>query len=323
MALAVLLAAMAPAAAASWPSKPVRVIVPFAPGSTPDNLARIIAEKLQAKFGQPFVVENKPGASGNLGTDAVAKAEPDGTTIGVSIVGPLVLNALLFPKLPYDPQTDLAPITVVITQPSVLVVSNALGVDSFPALADKLRSDGAKLNYGSIGYGSLSHLSMIAITRDLVAKPQHLPFAGSPAVVTALTRNDVQMAVLPAISVAPQAQAGKMKMLAVTSAKRSVLLPELPTLGVFGLAAAEAGAWNGLISPAGTPADIQARLREAVVKICRAGLDNGGFWHERYHPLQSRKVGTTGPRGYCEYPAVLTRIVLGNPAVFGTFAPAE
>jgi tripartite-type tricarboxylate transporter receptor subunit TctC len=251
----------------SWPTRSVRIIVPFAPGSTPDSIGRILADRLQAKLGQPFVVENKPGASGNTGTDVVAKADPDGTTIGLSIVGPLALNKLLFKKLPYDPAKDLAPITIVATQPSVLVVSNALGVSNFTDFAALLKRDSARLNYGSIGYGSLSHLSMAAIAMKSNAHPEHIAYAGSPNVVTALTRNDVQMSVLPAASVVSQARAGMLKMLAVTSAARSALLPDVPTLRENGIDGVEAGAWVGLVAPAAMPTAIQDKIRSSVVEI--------------------------------------------------------
>jgi tripartite-type tricarboxylate transporter receptor subunit TctC len=254
--------------AQTWPSKQyVRIIVPFAPGSTPDLVGRILAEKFQAKFGASFVVENKPGASGNTGTDAIAKGDPDGYTIGLSIVGPLALNKLLFQKLPYDPAKDLAPITIVVTQPSVLVVSNELKVKTFAELAALLNRDSSKMNFGSIGQGSLSHLAMVAIAMKSNAHPEHIAYAGSPNVVIALTRDDVQMAVLPAASVVPQARAGALTMLAVTSPRRSALLPDLPTLREAGVDGVEAGAWIGLVAPANTPKAIQDVLRDAVVQI--------------------------------------------------------
>ena len=253
--------------AQTWPTRNVRIIVPFAPGSTPDSMGRILADRLQTKFGVPFLVENKPGASGNTGTDVVVKSEADGYTIGLSIVGPLALNKLLFKALPYDPAKDLALITIVATQPSVLVVSNELGVNDFASFVTLLKKDSEKLNYGSIGYGSLSHLTMAAIAIKSEANPEHIAYAGSPNVVTALTRNDVQMSVLPAASVVPQAQAGLLKMLAVTGATRSPLLPDVPTLRESGIDGIEAGAWNGLVAPAKTPAAILDKIRSAVVEI--------------------------------------------------------
>ena len=177
IALAGSLWALAPAAAQDWPTKTVRIVVPFGPGSTPDMVARLIADRLQQKLGQSFVIENKPGASGNLGTDAVAKAEPDGATIGISIGGPLAINTL-FSKLPYDPAKDIAPITQLITQPSALVVNSALGVNSVAELVTLLKREPGKYNFGSIGNGSLSHLAMEAIALKSGTQMVHVPIPG-------------------------------------------------------------------------------------------------------------------------------------------------
>src|SRR5215204_6516943 len=178
--------------AQEWPAKPVRVIVPFGPGSTPDVVARLIADHLQQKLGQPFVVEYKPGASGNTGTDAVAKAEPDGYTIGVSIGGPLAINTLLFSKLPYDPKTDIAPITQLVTQPSALAVNSSVMVNSAGELVALLKRESGKYNFGSIGNGSLSHLAMEAIALASGTPMVHIPYPSSPAAMTAIIRGDVQ-----------------------------------------------------------------------------------------------------------------------------------
>jgi tripartite-type tricarboxylate transporter receptor subunit TctC len=256
--------ALAPAAAQDWPTKTVKIVVPFGPGSTPDMVARLIADRLQQKLGQTFVIENKPGASGNLGTDAVAKAEPDGTTIGVSIGGPLAINTLLFSKLPYDPTKDIAPITQLITQPSALVINAGLGVDSVAELIALIKREPGKYNFGSIGNGSLSHLAMEAIALKSGAQMVHVPYPGSPQAMTAVLRGDVQMACLPAISVTPQAASGKVKILAVSTAKRSSLLPDIPTLREAGIDV-EADAWMGLIAPARTPDAIIAKIHDAVV----------------------------------------------------------
>jgi len=253
-----------PAVAQEWPARQVRLIVPFGPGSTPDIVMRLIADHLQHKLGQSFVVENKPGASGNLGTDAVAKAEPDGYTIGLSIGGPLAINPLLFGKLPYDPARDLALITLLTTQPSALVVNTGLGVDTVAELIDQLRKNPGKYNYGSIGNGSLSHLAMEAIALKSGTKMVHIPYASSPQAMTALLRNDVQMACLPAISVTPQLASGQVKILAITTAARSALLPGIVTLREAGVDV-EADAWNGLIAPARTPEAVLAAVRHAVV----------------------------------------------------------
>jgi len=268
VASALLLLACVPAAAQDWPTKTVKIVVPFGPGSTPDMVARLIADRLQQKFGQTFVIEDKPGASGNLGTDAVAKAEPDGATIGISIGGPLAINTLLFSKLPYDPGKDIAPITQLITQPAALVVNADLGADTVAALIALLKREPGKYNFGSIGNGSLSHLAMEAIALKSGTKLVHVPYPGSPQAMTAVIRGDVQMACLPAISVTPQLPTGKVKMLAVSTAARSALLPEIPTLKEAGIDV-EADPWMGLIAPAGTPAAIIARIHDEVTEAIK------------------------------------------------------
>jgi tripartite-type tricarboxylate transporter receptor subunit TctC len=265
LALVGLLLAFAPAAAQDWPTKTVKIVVPFGPGSTPDMVARLIGDRLQQTLGQTFVIENKPGASGNLGTDAVAKAEPDGTTIGVSIGGPLAINTLLFSKLPYDPAKDIAAVTQLITQPSALVVNAGLGVATVAELIALIKRDPAKYNFGSIGNGSLSHLAMEAIALKSGTRMVHVPYPGSPQAMTAVLRGDVQMACLPAISVTPQVGSGKVKILAVSTAQRSSLLPDIPTLKESGIDV-EADAWMGLIAPARTPDAVIAKIHDTVVQ---------------------------------------------------------
>src|SRR5262245_53673569 len=265
IALAGSLWALAPAAAQDWPTKTVRIGVPFRPGSTPDMVARLIADRLQQKLAQSFVIENKPGASGNLGTDAVAKAEPDGATIGVSIGGPLAINTLLFSKLPYDPAKDIAAVTQLVTQPSALAVKAELGVNSVAELVALLKRDPGKYNFGSIGNGSLSHLAMEAVALKSGARMVHVPYPGSPQAITAVVRGDVQMACLPAIAVTPQVETGKVKMLAVSTARRSALLPDIPTLKESGIDV-EADAWMGLIAPAQTSEAVIAKINVEVVE---------------------------------------------------------
>jgi tripartite-type tricarboxylate transporter receptor subunit TctC len=225
LAAALVATAATPALAQSWPAKTVHIMVPFGPGSTPDIVARIIADGLKKQYpDSAFVVENKPGASGNIGTDAVAKAAPDGGTIGVSIGGPLAINTLLFSKLPYDPRKDITAVTQLITQPSALAVIKA----------------GTRL--------------------------VHLSYPSSPQAVTAIIRNDAQMGCLPAISVVPQAKAGTLKILAVSTAKRSPYLPDVPTLKESGIDV-EADAWMGLIAPGGMPKAMVDAINKDVVAI--------------------------------------------------------
>ncbi len=260
-----LMAATLSATAQEWPTKPVRIVVPFGPGSTPDLVARMIADHLQHKLDQTFVIENKPGASGNIGTDAVAKAAPDGSTIGISIGGPLAINTLLFSKLPYDPGKDIAPITQLVTQPSALAVNSAVMVNGVADLIAMLKRDPGKYTFGSIGNGSLSHLAMEAIALKSGTRMVHIPYPSSPAAMTAIIRGDVQMGCLPAISVTPFAEVGKVKILAVSTARRSPYLPAIPTLKEAGIDV-EADAWMGMIAPAGTPEAVIAKIRREVVE---------------------------------------------------------
>jgi tripartite-type tricarboxylate transporter receptor subunit TctC len=287
LALLALLAALPAGAQTSpepWPARPVKLVVPFGAGSTPDVIMRLIADQLKQKFNQTFLVENKPGASGNLGTDAVAKAAPDGYTLGISIGGPLAINPLLFDKMPYDPQRDLAFITMLTSQPSALAVNSELGVDSVAALVDLLKKNPGKYNFGSIGAGSLSHLAMEAVALKSGTRIVHVPYPGSPAAMTALMRNDVQMACLPAIAVTPHVGAGKVKILAITTAQRSALLPGIPTLKEAGIDV-EADAWNGLIAPAKTPARIVEAVHAAVVEVLKSAEIREKFAAQIMEPL--------------------------------------
>jgi tripartite-type tricarboxylate transporter receptor subunit TctC len=256
-----------PVLAQEWPARTVTIVVPFAAGSTPDSLARVVAERLQGRLGQSFLIENRPGASGNTGTAAVAKADPDGHTLGVSIVGPLVINALLFAKMPYDAAKEIAPVTILASQPSVLVAHAGVAASGVPELVALLKQDASKFTYGSIGRGSLSHLAMESLASKAGAKIVHVTFKGSPAAVTALLRGDVQLAALPAASVVPQGREGKLKLLGVTSPRRSPLLPDLPTLREHGLVGVEADAWVGLIAPAGTPPAVLAKIHKEAVAV--------------------------------------------------------
>jgi tripartite-type tricarboxylate transporter receptor subunit TctC len=262
--------APAPAPAPAWPPKTVHVIVPFAAGSTPDAVARIFADAIGRKYPDAtFIIEDRPGASGNIGTDAIAKAAPDGATIGVSIGGPLAINTLLYAHLPYDPKKDIAPITQLVTQPSALVVNPNLNVDNLHDLIMLLKVNPGKYTYGSIGNGSLSHLAMEAIAEKAGGKMVHVPYPGSPQAMLAVLRGDVNMGMLPAASVVPQVKAGKLRMLAVSTANRSLYLPDVPTLKESGLDV-EADAWVGLIGPGGLPKETVARINKDTVELLKS-----------------------------------------------------
>jgi tripartite-type tricarboxylate transporter receptor subunit TctC len=301
IALLLLLAAAVPAPAQDWPPKTVRMLVPFGAGSTPDIVVRIVADRLAAKYPQSiFLVENKPGVSGNLGTDAIAKAAPDGATIGISIGGPLAINTLLFSNLPYDPHKDIAPITQLTSLPSVLVVNPELKVNSIGELVALLKANPGKYNFSSIGNGSLSHLAMEAVAIKAGTKLVHVPYPSSPAAITSVIRNDTQMACLPAIAVTPQAKAGKVKILAVSTAKRSPFLPDVPTLKESGIDV-EADAWNGLIAPGGTPkainADVVAILKEPAVpdKLAAQLMEPAGSTPEEFRARIDGEIARWAP----------------------------
>jgi tripartite-type tricarboxylate transporter receptor subunit TctC len=256
-------------ASAQWPAKTVRIIVPFGPGSTPDIVARVVAEGLTQKYpDSTFLVENKPGASGNLGTDIVAKGAPDGSVIGISIGGPLAINTLLFSKLPYDPVKDIAPVTQLVSQPCALAINPEVKAENVAGLIALLKQNPGKYNFSSIGNGSQSHLVMAAIAMKAGAQLVHVPYPASPQAVTAIIRNDAQMGCLPAISVTPQAAAGSVKILAVSTAKRSPFLPDVPTLKESGIDV-DADAWNGIIAPGGTPAAIVTQMNKDIVDIIK------------------------------------------------------
>ena len=266
LAIAAMFLSAAPAAAQDWPTKPVRIIVPFGPGSTPDIVVRLIADHLQQKHGQPFTVENKPGASGNTGTDAVAKAEPDGSTIGISIGGPLAINTLLFSKLPYNPKTDLVPITQLVTQPSALAVNSNVKVNDAAELLTTLKRETGRFSYASIGNGSLSHLAMEAINQITGTRMVHVPYAGSGPAMIGLLGGQVPIMFLPVINAGPHIAAGKLRGIAVTSRERLTALPELPTIAESGLAGYQSSQWYGVLAPAGTPQPIVRKIHAETVK---------------------------------------------------------
>jgi tripartite-type tricarboxylate transporter receptor subunit TctC len=257
------------AQAADWPSRPVRMVVPFGPGSTPDVLARLVGDRLAQVLRQPVVIENRPGAGGNVGTDAVAKAAPDGYTVGVSITGPLVNNTVLYRTMPYDPFRDLAPVTLAATQPNVLAVSSELGVGTVRELLELLRRNPGKYNYASVGAGTVAHLSMELIKARTGTFIVHVPYNASPAAVLSILQGDTHMASLAPLAVLPQVRAGKLRALAVTTRERSVFVPDVPTFREAGIADIEATAWIGIVVPARTPAPIIERLNREIVAILR------------------------------------------------------
>ena len=257
------------------PSKPVRIVVPFAAGGTTDILARALAPELSRVFGQPFIIENKPGAGGNVGADNVAKSAPDGYSLLMGTVGTHAINPALYPKMPYDHVKDFAPVTLVAGVPNVLVMNpakaEAYGIKSVPDLIRYAKANPGKLNMASSGNGTSIHLSGELFKTMTGTFMLHFPYRGSgPALLDLIGGNmDLMFDNLP--SAMPQIKAGKLKALAVTSAERSAAVPELPTIAEAGpVKGFEASSWFGLLAPAGTPADIVSRIQQETAKALGA-----------------------------------------------------
>jgi tripartite-type tricarboxylate transporter receptor subunit TctC len=255
----------------AWPSKPVRIVVPFAPGGTTDILARAIAPELTRVFGQAFVVDNRAGAGGNLGAEAVAKSPGDGYTLLMGTVGTHGINRALYAKLPYEPQKDFAPITLVAGVPNVMIMNTekarALNINSVADFIKYARANPGKLNMASSGNGTSIHLAGELFKSMTETFMTHIPYRGSgPALLDMVGGNmDVMFDNLP--SSMPHIKSGKLKAFAVTSGQRSAALPDVPTVEEAGqLKGFEASSWFGLLAPAGTPADIVNRIQQETAK---------------------------------------------------------
>jgi tripartite-type tricarboxylate transporter receptor subunit TctC len=268
--LCVLCGASLQVAAQAYPSKPVKVVVPYPAGSTPDIVGRTLATRLQAALGQPFVVENRTGAGGNIGADAVAKAAPDGHTVLVAVNGPVAVNKFLYRSMPYDSDRDLHPISLLASSPQMLVVNPSVGVATFRDFVEHLRRNPGRLSYASVGSGSASHLTMELLKTDARVFMVHIPYRGFPPAVTDMLAGNIQamFAIIPAVL--PQVKAGKMKALAVTGLKRSALAPDVLSVAELGYPQLESLAWIGLLAPAGTPAAVLQRLEAESGRAMRA-----------------------------------------------------
>jgi tripartite-type tricarboxylate transporter receptor subunit TctC len=267
--LLLLIALAAPVSGQGYPSKPVRVIVTFPPGSTPDIVGRALASRLQEAMGQPFVVENRSGAGGNVGADAVAKAPPDGYTLLVSTNGVFAINKALYKAMPFDPEKDLAPLSLLATAPQMLVVHPSLGLKNFKDFIEYAKRNPGKLSYGSVGSGSASHLTMELLKSDAGVDLVHVPYKGFPPAVTDLLSGNIHtmFAIVP--GVLAHVKAGKMTPFAVTALKRSGLASEVPSVAELGYPQLESLAWIGLGAPAGLPTDVVDRITSETTRGMR------------------------------------------------------
>lgn len=247
-------------------SRTLRIILTAPPGSSIDVLGRVIADKLRERSGQAVLVDNRPAAGGTVGTNEIAKAAPDGATIGLSFTGPLATAQFLYSKLPYDPVKDLAPIVLVGTAPNILAVTSALLVSSFKEFLVYARQHPGRLNYASVGNGSASHLSMELLKTEAGLFMVHIPFNGAPPAVQATAAGDVHAVMSNPTTLLPVVQAGRLKLLAVTSRERWPALRDLPTIHESGFPF-EAVAWNGFVAPAATPRALIDALNRGINAI--------------------------------------------------------
>ena len=293
-----------PAAGQAWPDKPIKFVVAAPAGSSLDALARVIGERLKDRLGQSVIVENKPAAGGTVATGEVAKSPPDGYTMLLGFNGPLAFGPLLS-KLPYDVAKDLAPVIITSSQPNVLAVYAGLPVKSVQEFVAWAKANPGKLSYASVGNGSSSHLNMELLKSVAGFDAVHVPFNGSPPAVTATIQGETQAMFAVMQPLQAQVQAGKLRALAVTTAKRFPLLPDLPTIAESGYPGFEALAWNGVMVPAATPKPVITRLNaemnavlkqpDVVEKMQASGFDLIGGTPEDFGNLIKRETETWTP----------------------------
>ncbi len=269
--------------AQTWPAKPVRVVVAFTAGGTTDILARSVGQQLSDKLKQQFVIENKPGAGGNTGTEMVVRSPADGYTLIVNSVGPIAVNPTLYPKLAYNPLTDLVPIVQIADVPNVLVVHPSVPAKTVDELVAYARANPGKLNYASTGIGTSSHLSGFILSKRAAIEATHVPYKGADALRDLLAgRIQFMFATIP--SVKQHIDAGSLRAVAVSSAKRSRSMPDVPTIAERGYPGFEAGSWFGFFAPKGVPPEVVASLNKAVNEIIASPAVEGQLIREGADP---------------------------------------
>ncbi len=252
------------AASAAYPDKPIRWIVPSGAGGASDATVRIVTNELTKRMGQPFVVENRPGASGIIGLDAVAKSKPDGYTIGAAALSSIVTGSLVAKSLPFNPTRDFIPIAMLTTQPNLLGVPSSLPINSVKELIAYSQAQPTPIFYGSNGNGSSLHVATELFRSNTGLRATHVPYKSTPAAETDLMGGQLQMLIDNFATMAPNVQSGRLRALAITGPKRSPLLPNVPTMAEAGVPGAEMLTWVGVVGPAGIPADIVKRLNTEI-----------------------------------------------------------
>ncbi|MGA0570226.1 Bug family tripartite tricarboxylate transporter substrate binding protein [Variovorax sp. VNK109] len=269
---AVAVATFAPVAAQAqaFPTKPIRIVVPFPPGGSTDLLARRIGEKLAAAWGQPVVVENRAGAGGTVGADYVAKSPADGYTLLMGVTGSNAISQALYPKLPYDVVKDFSPVSMVVSSPLVLAVNPTVKANTAAEFLALAKAKPGSVSYGSPGNGTSMHLTGEMYKQAAKVSMVHIPYRGSAGMLTDLMGGQIESTFGDLLVLMPQIEAGKVRPLAVTSKKRHPMLPNVPTLAEAGLPEFEALSWQGLFAPAGTPADVMTKLSTEVNKALKS-----------------------------------------------------
>jgi tripartite-type tricarboxylate transporter receptor subunit TctC len=259
-----------PASAQAFPTRPVKLVIPFPPGGSLDNIGRLLAQKLTDAWGQTVVVENRPGAGGNGGADAVAKSPPDGYTVVMGALSTHAVNPSLYPSMPYDAVRDFAPISLVAITPNVLVVNAALPVQTLGDLIAYAKANPGKLNFGSGSNGSAGHLAGELFKVETKTDVAHIPFKGGAPATQALLAGDTQFMFDNLANAMAQLKGGKIRAIAVTTAQRSKLAPDLPTMAEAGMPGFDISTWFGILAPAGTPPDVVAKWNTELVRALNA-----------------------------------------------------
>jgi len=287
--------------AANWPDRPIRLIVPFPPAGSTDVLSRILAEALRGKLGQPFVIENRPGAGGNIGIDAVAKATPDGYTIGAATIGLFSINQFLYGSMSWDMDRDLTPISLAWEQPNIVVVPSQLPVKTLAEFIAWAKAKRGGISFGSPGVGTTAHLSGEIFRNRLGLEAQHVPFRGASQVIPAMLAGDVELAIDNLPSYASIVQEGRLRALAVTTATRWPTFPDLPTMAEAGMPDFVVASWGGFVAPKGVPDVAVQRINAALRELAQDEALKQRFLQSGAQVLWSTPEGVTA-RSHKERP---------------------
>ncbi|BDG75280.1 Bug family tripartite tricarboxylate transporter substrate binding protein [Roseomonas fluvialis] len=301
IATAAIAAASRASAQEAWPSRPTTIVVPYVPGGPSDILARTLAQQLQARLGQPFVVENRTGANGAVAAQYVARQAPDGATLFVAASGILTINPLMMPRIGYDSLRDFTPVTIAISASNLLVVNPSVPASTLPELIAWLRANPDRASYGSSGIGSSEHLGMELFTQRTNTRATHVPYQGGGAAVTDLVGGTLQMALLNMATVLPQVQAGRLRAIAIGGRARHPLLPEVPTVMEAGVADFTSGSWHSIVAPRGMADPLAERIHAEVTAALRT-------------PEVAQRLGATGFAVEAGSRAELTATIEGETA---------